>query len=216
MSDAGLAAGLRVLGLPDDAELCQRLLAYRDELARWNQVHNLSGVKDPERMVAVHLLDSLALAPLVRGERLADVGSGGGLPGMPLALLRPDLEVVLIEPRAKRALFLDHVVRTLGAGNVIVERSRAEDVPAGGGFDTLTARAFGTLAEFVTTAGHLARPGGVLLAAKGRDPWAEAEELPAGWSAEILPLVVPGIDAERHAVRLFRTRGGEQESWAGS
>lgn len=215
MSAPDLATGLRTLGLPTDPRLCERLLAYRDELARWNQVHNLSGVKDPARMVAVHLLDSLALAPLVRGQRLADVGSGGGLPGMPLALLRPELEVVLIEPRAKRALFLDHVVRTLGLGNVIVERSRAEDVPVGAGFDTLTARAFGTLGEFVAIAGHLVRARGILLAAKGRDPRTEAEALPSGWSAEILPLVVPGIEAERHAVRLFRTRGGERETWAG-
>lgn len=209
MSDTDLAPGLRALGLAADPELCRRLLSYRDELARWNQVHNLSGVKDPARMVAVHLLDSLALAPLVRGERLADVGSGGGLPGMPLALLRPELAVVLIEPRAKRALFLDHVVRTLGLGNVIVERSRAEDVAAGGGFDTVTTRAFGTLAAFVAAAGGLARPAGILLAAKGRDPHPEIRALPPGWSAELLPLVVPGIDAERHAVRLFRTRGGD-------
>ena len=209
MSATDLAAGLQTLGLRTDADLCARLLAYRDELARWNRVHNLSGVRDPERMVAVHLLDSLALAPLVRGSRLADVGSGGGLPGLPLALLEPEREVVLIEPRAKRALFLDHVVRTLDIGNVKVERSRAEDLPAGAGFDTVTARAFGTLGELVAAAVHLLRPGGCILAAKGRDPQAEVAALPAGWSAEVLPLVVPGIDARRHAVRLAREAGGE-------
>lgn len=209
MSAIDLAGGLQVLGLSADEGVRRRLLAYRDELARWNRVHNLSGVRDPERMVAVHLLDSLALAPLVRGTRLADVGSGAGLPGLPLAILYGHLEVVLIEPRAKRALFLDHVIRTLGIGNVIVERSRAEDLPAGAGFDTVTARAFGTLAEVIRVARHHLRRGGSMLVAKGRDPRPELAALPAGWSGEVLPLEVPGIDARRHAVRLSRAPAGE-------
>lgn len=207
MSDSDLSAGLAALGLPASPGLCARLLAYRDELARWNRVHNLSGVRDPQRMVAVHLLDSLALAPLVRGGRLADIGSGAGLPGLPLALLDPDLEVVLVEPRAKRALFLEHVVRTLAVANVKVERSRAEELPAGRDCDTVTARAFGTLAALIGAAAHLLAPRGHMLVAKGRDPGAEVAELPAGWSAEVLPLQVPGIEARRHAVRLFRERG---------
>lgn len=197
-----LAEGLAALGLDATPDLIDRLLAYRDELARWNRVHNLSGVRDPHEMVAVHLLDSLALVPLLRGDRMADVGSGGGLPGLPLALVRRDCSMVLIEPRAKRALFLDHVVRTLGLGNVIVERCRAEDLPAGEGFATVTARAFGTLARFVAAAGHLCGPGGCLLAAKGRDPRAELDQLPPGWTARVLPLSVPGIVGERHAVRI--------------
>ena len=197
-----LAAGLDALGLELDASARRRLLAYRDELARWGRVHNLTSVREPERMVPVHLLDSLALLPLVRGRALADVGSGGGLPGVPLAIADPGLRVTLIEPRAKRALFLAHVARTLALGNVIVERSRAEDVHPGAAFDTVVTRALGTLAEFVAAAGSLCRPGGCLLAAKGRDPRAELDALPPGWRAEVLPLVVPGVDAPRHAVRL--------------
>ena len=200
--DDPLGAGLEALGLPLDPERRAQLLAYRDELARWGRVHNLTAVLDPARMVPVHLLDSLALAPLVRGDRLADVGSGGGLPGLPLAIAAPELAVTLIEPRAKRALFLDHVTRTLGLGNVIVERARVEDVRPAEGFATVMTRAFGTLAEFAAAAGHLLAPGGCLLAAKGRDPGAEIDALPADWRAQTLPLVVPGIDAERHAVRL--------------
>jgi len=215
MNDDGLAAGLAGLGLAADDELCRRLLAYRDELARWNRVHNLSGVRDPARMVATHLLDSLALAPLLRGDRLADLGSGAGLPGLPLALLYPERATTLIEPRSKRALFLAHVVRTLGCGNVIVERSRAEDLPAGDGFDTVTTRAFGSLAEVVHSAGHLLRRGGIVLVAKGREPRAEIADLPPGWSAEVLPLTVPGIDARRHAVRLFRKQAGDANRWVG-
>lgn len=201
-----LAAGLAALGLPLDEAARTRLLAYRDELVRWGRTHNLTGVRDPGRMVPVHLLDSIALAPLVRGVRVVDVGSGGGLPGVPLAIARPDLEVTLIEPRAKRALFLAHIVRTLALGNVIVERCRAEDAPPGARYDTVVTRAFGTLAQFVAAAGPLCAEGGSLLAAKGRDPRAEVAALPPGWGAEILPLEVPGIEGERHAVRLEPTR----------
>jgi 16S rRNA (guanine527-N7)-methyltransferase len=207
MSDA-LADGAAALGVAVDDAAHAQLLAYRDELARWNRVHNLTAVRDPERMVPVHLLDALALAPLVRGERLADVGTGAGLPGLPLAIARRELAVTLIEPRAKRAAFLAHVVRRLALDNVIVERCRAEDFPlgAGTGFDTVVSRAFGTLAQFAAAAGRLCAPGGCLLAAKGRDPAPEVAELGADWRVEVLPLTVPGVDAERHAVRLDRAR----------
>ncbi len=208
MATDALADGAAALGVALDDTAHAQLLAYRDELARWNHVHNLTAVRDPERMVPVHLLDSLALAPLVRGERLADVGAGGGLPGLPLAIAQRELAVTLIEPRAKRAAFLAHVVRRLALDNVIVERCRAEDFPlgAGVGFDTVVSRAFGTLAQFAAAAGRLCAPGGCLLAAKGRDPSAELAEVAGGWYAEVLPLIVPGVDAERHAVRLERAR----------
>jgi len=206
MSDDALAAGLAALGLEFDEGQRERLLVYRDELARWGRVHNLTSVLDPARMVPVHLLDSLALLPLLRGERIADVGSGGGLPGVPLAIARPGLRVTLIEPRTKRALFLEHVARHLALANVIVERCRVEELPPGEGFDTVVTRAFGSLAEFAAAAGGLARPGGCLLAAKGRDPAAEIAALAADWQAEALPLAVPGVDGARHAVRMERVR----------
>lgn len=205
-----LAAGLAALGLPLDEATQARLLAYRDELVRWGRTYNLTGVRDAGRMVPIHLLDSLALAPLVRGVRVADVGSGGGLPGVPLAIARPDLEMTLIEPRAKRALFLAHIARTLPLGNVIVERCRAQDAPPGARYDTVVTRAFGTLGEFAAAAGPLCAEGGSLLAAKGRDPRAEVAALPAGWRAEILPLVVPGIEGQRHAVRLEPLRADRE------
>ncbi len=212
MTEDPLTAGAQALGVALDAPGRDTLLAYRDELALWNRVHNLTAVRDPEAMVAVHLLDALALAPLVRGTTLADIGSGGGLPGVPLAIVERELQVTLVEPRAKRAAFLAHVVRRLGLDNVIVERSRAEELPlapdAHGrtGFDTVTCRAFGTLAEFVATAARLCAPGGSLLAAKGRDPRSELAALGGDWRGEILPLQVPGIEAERHAVRLEPVR----------
>lgn len=202
MGPPGLRDGVAELGLALPAAASDQLLAYRDELARWGRVHNLTSVRQPERMVPVHLLDSLALSPHVRGRALADVGSGGGLPGVPLAIAHPGLDVTLIESRAKRAAFLAHVVRTLGLQNVIVDRSRVEDVRPGAGFDTVVTRAFGTLAEFVRAAGHLRGPGGCLLAAKGRYPRAELAAVPPGWRAEAVALRVPGLDALRHAVRL--------------
>lgn len=211
MNGPSLAEGLASLGLELDADRQARLLGYRDELARWGRIHNLTSVLDPERMVSVHLLDCLVLLPLLRGERIADVGSGGGLPGIPLAIAQPDLRVTLIEPRTKRAVFLDHVSRHLGLANVIVERCRVEELSRGEGFDTVVTRAFGSLAEFAAAAGRLCRRGGCLLAAKGRDPAAEVAELDADWRAEVLPLIVPGVDAARHAVRLERSDAEERE-----
>ncbi len=205
--EEGLRAGLQALGIEPARSRLDALLAYRDELARWGRVHNLTSVLEPERMVPVHLLDSLALRPLLRGDRIADIGSGGGLPGLPLAIADPGVAMTLVEPRSKRALFLEHVVRKLALGNVTVERIRAQDLPSGQRFDTLVTRAFGTLGDFASAAGHLIAPGGCLLAAKGRDPLGEIPDVPAGWHAETLPLVVPGIDAARHAVRLERLAG---------
>lgn len=207
MTTEPLAAGLAALGLEFDAGRQAQLLAYRDELARWGRVHNLTSVLEPGRMVPVHLLDSLALLPLLRGERIADVGSGGGLPGIPLAIARPELRLTLIEPRTKRALFLGHVVRHLGLANVIVERRRVEELPPGERFDTVVTRAFGSLADFAAAAGGLARPGGCLLAAKGRDPADEIAALGTDWRAEALPLSVPGVEGARHAVRMLRADG---------
>lgn len=210
MSSEQLAEGLAALGLELGQEPQRQLLSYRDELARWGRVHNLTAVLDPAEMIPVHLLDSLALLPLLRGERLADVGSGGGLPGLPLAIAQPALAVTLIEPRTKRALFLEHAVRHLGLANVKVERCRAEEMLPGDGFDTVVTRAFGRLVQFTAAAGALCRPGGCLLAAKGRDPGDEIAELEPGWGAETTRLVVPGVEGVRHAVRLERLRADEE------
>lgn len=210
MEPTELAGGLAALGLELDTATQRRLLAYRDELARWGRVHNLTAVLDPAEMVPVHLLDSLALLPLIRGDTLADVGSGGGLPGLPLAIAQPALAVTLIEPRTKRALFLEHVVRQLALANVKVERCRAQALPAGDGYDTVVTRAFGRLAQFTAAAGALCRPGGCLLAAKGRDPADEIAELGPEWRADVTRLTVPGVAGARHAVRLERRRADEE------
>ena len=201
--EARLRSGLAELGLDASPPLPGRLAAYLGLLARWNAAWNLTAVRDPLEMVPRHVLDSLAVAPWVRGPRVADVGTGAGLPGIPLALLLPADRFTLIDTAAKRTRFLRHVVTRLELDNVEVVEGRAEDYDAGAGFDTVVSRAFSALSDFVRLAGHLRRRDGHLLAMKGTLPDAELAALPAGWRvAAIGRLEVPGLAAERHAVLL--------------
>ena len=201
-----LAAGLDALGLP--AALATPLLAYLALLARWNATYNLTAIRDPRDMVAKHLLDSLAMQPFVRGLRtLADLGTGPGLPGIPLAIATPGLQVTLVESNGKKARFLREAVRQLGLGNVQVAESRIEAFQPGTHFDAITARALATLPLILELGGHLPGPGGRLLAMKGVVPDEEIATLPAGWRlAAVHPLRVPGLDAERHLVEVARDR----------
>lgn len=201
-----LAAGLEALGLP--AALATPLLAYLALLARWNATYNLTAIRDPRDMVAKHLLDSLAMQPFVRGLRtLADLGTGPGLPGIPLAIATPGLQVTLVESNGKKARFLREAVRQLGLGNVQVAESRIEAFQPGTHFDAITARALATLPLILELGGHLPGPGGRLLAMKGVVPDEEIATLPAGWRlAAVHPLRVPGLDAERHLVEVARDR----------
>ena len=201
-----LAAGLEALGLP--AALATPLLAYLALLARWNATYNLTAIRDPRDMVAKHLLDSLAMQPFVRGLRtLADLGTGPGLPGIPLAIATPGLQVTLVESNGKKARFLREAARQLGLGNVQVAESRIEAFRPGTHFDAITARALATLPLILELGGHLPGPGGRLLAMKGVVPDEEIATLPAGWRlAAVHPLRVPGLDAERHLVEVARDR----------
>ncbi|MCD9032784.1 16S rRNA (guanine(527)-N(7))-methyltransferase RsmG [Luteimonas sp. Y-2-2-4F] len=199
-----LAAGLDALAL--DRGLADPLLAYLDLLQRWNRAYNLTAIRDPAEMVTRHLLDSLAMAPHVAGLRtLADLGTGPGLPGIPLAIAQPALSVALVESNGKKARFLREAVRALGLGNARVLETRAEAVDAPGAFEAITARALATLPGILAVGGHLLAPGGVLLAMKGARPDQEIAALPPGWRvASVLPLAVPGLAAERHLVRVAR------------
>jgi 16S rRNA (guanine527-N7)-methyltransferase len=192
---AGLAA-LRI-DLPDD--VVARLLDYLALLHRWNATYNLSAVRDPLEMVTRHLLDSLAVVPYVRGATLADLGTGAGLPGIPLAIVAPERAVTLVDSNGKKTRFLRAAVRELRLANVSVAEVRVEAVQ--GQFDCITARAFATLADMLAWGGHLLAPGGRWLALKGRHPQDEIDALPPGFSVEaVVPLVVPGLEAERHVV----------------
>jgi len=196
---AELEKGLAAMGL--DASLAPPLLTYLTLLNRWNKTYNLTAIRDPLEMVTRHLLDSLAMQPYLEQGTLADLGTGPGLPGIPLAIARPQLQVTLVESNGKKARFMREAVRQLGLGNARVAESRAEALDEPAAYDNLTARAMDTLAGIIAVGGHLLRPGGRLLAMKGVYPHDEIAQLPAGWQVEqVLPLKVPGLTGERHLV----------------
>ena len=194
-----LGAGLAALQLEIPSDVVARLLDYLDLLQRWNATYNLSAIRDPGEMVTRHLLDSLAIVPYVSGATLADLGTGAGLPGIPLAIVAPERAVALVDSNGKKTRFLRAAVRELGLANVRVVEGRVEAVD--GRFDCITARAFASLADMLAWGGHLLAPGGRWLALKGRFPRDELDALPRGFAVEAVePLAVPGLDAERHVV----------------
>ena len=199
-----LEAGLAALSL--DIALATPLLDYVALLARWNATYNLTAVRDPREMIGKHLLDSLAMQPFVRElGTLADLGTGPGLPGIPLAIATPSLQVTLVESNGKKARFLREAVRKLGLANADVAESRIEAYRPGTTFDAITARALATLPLILELGGHLPGPDGRLLAMKGVVPSEEIAALPAGWRlGAVHVLRVPGLDAERHLVEVLR------------
>jgi len=203
--EARLSAGLCALGLELAPAQVAALGTLLDELADWNSRVNLTAIRDPAEAVDKHLLDSLAVRPLLKGLAVADVGSGAGFPGLPLAIADTDRRFALVESTGKKAKFLRHVVARLDLPNVEVVPLRAESYKPPLPFDSVIARALGPLAEFVRVAGHLAGRGGRLLAMKGKVPEDEIQALPAGWKLlAVHPVAVPGLDAERCVVELAR------------
>jgi 16S rRNA (guanine527-N7)-methyltransferase len=209
-----LRDGVSALGLELPAETQARLLAYLALLKKWNRTYNLTAIRDDSDMVTQHLLDSLALLPALAaavleksalaGRRWADVGSGAGLPGIPLAIVRPDLDMTLIEAVAKKSAFQRQAKIELGLTNVSVVGGRVEQQP-GGAFDVVVSRAFAELVDFIRLAGHLLAPQGRLYAMKGQLPADELSRLPPGWrQLDCLRLSVPGLDAQRHLIVLER------------
>ena len=207
---ATLKQGADALGVGlNDAQLAQ-LLDYLALLAKWNAVYNLTAVRDPAQMVVQHLLDTLAVVPAFAGARnVLDVGAGGGLPGIVLAIwataARPGMRVSLIDTVHKKTAFLTQVKAELGLSNVTVYAARVEQLQVAEPFDVITSRAFAELSDFVTWSGHLLAEGGCFIALKGVAPQEEAERLPAGWRVQqVQPLLVPGLQAERHLVFIER------------
>jgi 16S rRNA (guanine527-N7)-methyltransferase len=198
-----LRRGLAELGLalPDDR--VDSLVAYVALLTRWNSAYNLTAVRDPAEMVPRHLLDSLAILPWIQGPRLLDVGTGPGLPGIPLALAEPTLRVTLLDANGKKVRFCRQAVMELGLANVQVVQARAEDYRPAEGFATITARAVADLPSLVAAVRHLLAAGTTLLAMKGAVPEAEVALLGAeGFSVAVHPLRVPGVDGERHLIEI--------------
>jgi 16S rRNA (guanine527-N7)-methyltransferase len=200
-----LAEGLHALGLANDAATTERLVAYLDLLEKWNRVYNLTAIRERTQMLTHHLLDSLAVVPHIRGPHVLDVGTGGGLPGIPLAIARPDLDVTLVDSNHKKTAFLNQAVAELRLPNVRVAAERVEAWEGGQRFETIVSRAFADLAEFVTLTERLLAPGGRLVAMKGVHPFEEIGRLPPAFVArEVVKLDVPGLDAERHLVLVER------------
>ena len=199
-----LAAGVAALGLDVDAAAQTKLLAYTALLDKWNRTHNLTAIREPHRVVTHHLLDALATLPHLPGAkslRLIDVGSGGGVPGVPLAIVRPQWRITLLDSNRKKTAFLRQAVAELALPNVTVVAMRAEDYTPDARFDVVISRAFADLAQFATAARNLVRPDGRLLAMKGLYPREELEALPAAFRVLAVPaLSVRELEAERHLV----------------
>lgn len=196
-----LTAGLAALGLSLSEEQRAQLLEYIALIDKWNQVHNLTAIRGRSNMITQHLLDSLAIQPFAQGRRLLDVGTGAGLPGIPLAIANPDLAVTLLDSSHKKIAFLQQAIGTLRLPNVVAVADRVEDFRAANLFEVIVSRAFADLAEFVVLSAHLLAPGGRFLAMKGLHPYDEIERLPAEFSVSAVHLLhVPGLDADRHLV----------------
>ena len=203
--EAQLREGVAALGLPLGEPAHRKLLDYLALLAKWNRVYNLTAVREEPAMVTQHLLDSLAVLPHLPEGRLADVGSGGGLPGIPLAIAEPQRTVVLLESNHKKAAFLEQARIELALGNVSVVNERVEACVPAEPFAVVISRAFSDLAEFARLAAHLLAPQGVLAAMKGVYPHEELALLPPGFRLDrVIALRVPGLDAGRHLVLLRR------------
>jgi 16S rRNA (guanine527-N7)-methyltransferase len=187
------------LPLPDNAD--QTLLAYVDLLARWNRSYNLTAVRDPAEMVTRHVLDSLAVMPWLDADRLLDVGAGAGLPGIPLAIANPSLDVTLVDSAGKKVRFMNHARRQLGLSNVHPVDARVENYGPERPFDAVISRAFSNLEAFVASVRHLVAAEGRLLAMKGHYPAEEIDALPAGIQVNsVEKMDVPGLHENRHLV----------------
>ncbi|WP_266180129.1 16S rRNA (guanine(527)-N(7))-methyltransferase RsmG [Dyella humicola] len=198
-----LERGIAALGLQLPANAVERLLDYQELLARWNATYNLTAVRDPAEMITRHLLDSLAILPYVRGETLADLGTGPGLPGIPLAIAAPGRQILLVDSNGKKVRFLREAIRSLKLEGVRAVQSRVEDVE--GQFDCVTARAFASLADMLAWGGHLLTKEGIWLAMKGKRPDDEMPAIPADFEVRgTHALSVPGLEGERHLVVLGR------------
>jgi 16S rRNA (guanine527-N7)-methyltransferase len=198
---ADLIAGARALAVDLKQSQAEALLRLLDELSRWNRAYNLTAVTDRGEMLTHHLLDSLSVAPFVQGSTLADVGTGAGFPGLPLALLDPARRCVLMDSNGKKRRFVAHAARTLGLNNVEALHARVEEVRPTQPFDTVVARACAALPQLLSWVLPLCGPQTRVLAMKGRLPEGEIAGVTAPWMIEkVVPLTVPGLNEERHLV----------------
>ena len=204
---AVLGEGIEAMHLDVSPAQQDKLMDYLALMFKWNAVYNLTSLRDPMQMVTHHLLDSLAAVPaFARAQNVLDVGSGGGLPGIVLAIVRPDMKVSMIDTVHKKTAFLTQVKAELGLANVTVYTARVEQLEVSDKFDVITSRAFADLSDFVNWSSHLLADGGRYIALKGVAPKDEQERLPAEWKVDkVEPLDVPRLGAERHLVFIERS-----------
>ncbi|HYG32470.1 MAG TPA: 16S rRNA (guanine(527)-N(7))-methyltransferase RsmG [Methylophilaceae bacterium] len=193
--------GLQEAGMTLPQEAKQKLLDYLDLIQKWNKVHNLTAVRDPEEMVTLHLLDSLSVLPFIEGAHLLDVGSGAGLPGIPLAICKPDLKVTVLDSSHKKTSFMRQAKAELGLVNLDVVCGRVEAYQPAQLFNIVISRAFSDLGEFMQLTRHLGNAGTQWLAMKGVYPFEELAQISIK-PTQVLPLKVPGLEAQRHLVFL--------------
>ncbi len=202
-----LESGLDALCIKLTKEQQNKIISYLIILSKWNSVYNLTAIRDPKEMMTHHVLDSLSAVPaFTEAQNVLDVGSGGGLPGMILAICYPDKKISMIDTVSKKTAFLNQAKAELGLNNVTVYSARVESLQVNQPFDVITSRAFSELNNFVSWSQHLLAEGGRFIAMKGVHPQGEIERLPEGWEVkEVRPLTVPGLDAERHLIFIQKT-----------
>lgn len=203
-----LKTGLSILDLELDNAKVEQLVQYLQLLDKWNKAYNLSGIKEVQRMVPYHLLDSLAIVPHIQGNIILDVGTGAGLPGIPLAICFPQKRFLLLDSNGKKTRFLFQVKMELGLGNVEVFHNRLETFQCQEQIDIVLCRAYATLGKVVSQCGHLMKTGCRLLAMKGQYPEEEIAELPASFMfVKTSELNVPGVDGTRHLIEIVPASG---------
>ncbi len=202
---ASIAAGAEALGQDLSSGEIGQLTTLLSELQRWGERVNLTAIREPHKMVSAHVLDSLSVRPFIEGHNVIDVGTGAGFPGLPLAIVEPEIEFELLDSHGKKISFVNHIIGQLGISNAKAVKARAEDYAPGKRFDTVIARALASTAKLLQLAGHLVREDGVLLALKGKHPAAELEAIEhlPGWDYKVTELTVPGLESHaRHVIQL--------------
>jgi 16S rRNA (guanine527-N7)-methyltransferase len=199
-----LHQGLSEMGQSLSTQTEGKLIRYIELIGQWNTVYKLTSIRDLDTMVTRHLLDSLSIRDFIKGQTILDVGTGAGLPGIPLAIAMPDHQFVLLDSNQKKTRFLQQTCYQMRLQNVRVVNHRAEEYHANPLFDSVISRAFSTLTDFLTQSRHLVKPSGQILAMKGIYPFTELQEVPTHFKlVEVKPLKVSQLDAERHVVNLI-------------
>ncbi|CAG1022903.1 cobalt-precorrin-6B (C15)-methyltransferase [Patescibacteria group bacterium] len=196
-----LESGIKKLNLPITETQINQLIQFIELIAKWNKAYNLTAVRNNNDMARLHILDSLAILPHIHGSRVIDIGTGAGLPGIPLAICLPEIQFTLLDSNAKKTRFVQQAVLELKLKNVTVVHNRVEDYQAEQGFDSILTRAFASLPDIIKLTSHLLNQSGVLLAMKGQIPEAELQEL-STYDCQIIPLHVPNVEADRCLLRL--------------